>query len=345
MAALPAPHKDRLTARAATHDDDYWREEVDSVIKGRGLTTFEAYAECARPGRSIRLNMDDRRAVWALHLDYQGRLRAANIHDFNDVILLAEQSLQRQPLEGYSAVIVDEAQDLSLAMIRMLHHLVGDRQDAFTLIADGQQSIYPGGYVLSEAGISLAGRGVVLSVNYRNTVEILDFANKTIAATGYVDIDDSTSPADATADAGIEALESLRRHGHPPVFDHFASASEHDAAIVRRVRQAASNDDTALGDIAVLCDTNYQVDRVIKMLEASGLPTIDLHTYDGNPVDRVKVGTIKRAKGFEFKAVLLPWTPPLPTEPDPNDERMLRAYRERYVAATRARDRLWIGSC
>ncbi len=343
--ALRAPHKDRLAARAGTRDDDYWREEVDSVIKGRGFTTFEQYAECARPGRSIRLNMDDRRAVWALHLDYQGRLRTAGIHDFNDVILLAEKSLERQPFEGYSAVIVDEAQDLSLAMIRMLHHLVGDQQDAFTLIGDGQQSIYPGGYVLSEAGISLAGRGVVLSVNYRNTVEILDFANKTIAATGYVDIDDSTSPADATTDAGIEALESLRRHGHPPVFDHFPTAAEHDAAIVRRVRQAASNDDTSLGDIAVLCDTNYQVKKALALLKTAGVAAINLEDYEGTPVDRVKVGTIKRAKGLEFKAVLLPWTPPLPDSPDPNDERMSRAYRERYVAATRARDRLWMGSC
>src|SRR5690606_20504880 len=149
--------------------------------------------------------------------------------------------------------------------------LVGDQQDAFTLIGDGQQSIYPGGYVLSEAGISLAGRGVVLSVNYRNTVEILEFANKTIAATGYVDIDDSTSPADATADAGIEALESLRRHGHPPVFDHFPTAAEHDAAIVRRVRQAASNDDTSLGDIAVLCDTTWQVKKALALLKSAGL--------------------------------------------------------------------------
>lgn len=343
-AALPAPHKDRLIARARTRDDDYWREEIDSVIKGRGLVTFESYAECARPGRSIRLNMDDRRAVWALYRSYDDRLRTAGIHDFNDVVLLAEQSLQRQPLEGYSAVIVDEAQDLSLAMVRMLHSLVGDGPDAFTLIGDGQQSIYPGGYKLSEAAISLSNRGVVLSVNYRNTVEILDFANKTIAATGYVDIDDATTASDASADDN-SALDALRRHGHPPVFDHFTTKAEHDAAIVRRVRQAAANEDTSLGDIAVLCDTNAQVKKVVALLTAAGVDSIDLHEYDGNPVDRVKVGTIKRAKGLEFKAVLLPWTPPLAATFAADDERTARAYRERYVAATRARDRLWIGSC
>lgn len=42
-------------------------------------------------------------------------------------------------------------------------HVRPDRAgpDAFTLIGDGQQSIYPGGYSLSELGISLAGRGAM----------------------------------------------------------------------------------------------------------------------------------------------------------------------------------------
>ena len=41
--------------------------------------------------------------------------------------------------------------------------------DALTLIGDGQQSIYPGGYTIGELGISIAGRGVVMTRKYRNT--------------------------------------------------------------------------------------------------------------------------------------------------------------------------------
>ena len=145
--ALDARHRDRLLERprgARRRPIEYWREEVESVIKGRGLTTFEQYADCARPGRLIRLGVDDRRAVWALFQAYE-RAAGRGIGDFQDQVLLAETALRAQPEEGYAAVIVDEAQDLSLAMIRMLHGLVGDGPDAFTLIGDGQQSIYPGG--------------------------------------------------------------------------------------------------------------------------------------------------------------------------------------------------------
>ncbi|WP_434770535.1 UvrD-helicase domain-containing protein [Curtobacterium flaccumfaciens] len=50
------------------------------------------------------------------------------------------------PLERYDAVIVDEAQDLSCAMVALVHQLVGDRTDGLTLIGNGQQTIYRGGY-------------------------------------------------------------------------------------------------------------------------------------------------------------------------------------------------------
>jgi superfamily I DNA/RNA helicase len=70
------------------------------------------------------------------------------------------------------------------------------------------------------------------------------------------------------------------------------------------------------------------------------MPLMD-HT--GMPVDAVKVGTVKRAKGLEFKLVMLPYTPT--SRADADEERAARDLRERYVAATRARDLLWIGYC
>ena len=91
------------------------------MIKGRGLALFEEYAKLTRVGRRRRLTTEARHAVWELYAEYDLALREAGIHDFADVILLAEKSLRTHPLDGYSSVIADEAQDLSCAMIRMLH--------------------------------------------------------------------------------------------------------------------------------------------------------------------------------------------------------------------------------
>lgn len=340
-ASLNADLRSRLLERAGDAGFEYWQEEVSNVIKGRGFTSFEQYANCGRPGRLIRLNVDDRRAVWTLFEEYERLVRAAGIHDFNDLVLLAEKALKQNPLQDYAAVIVDEAQDLSLSMVRMLHSLVGDGQDAFTLIGDGQQSIFPGGYVLSEADISLAGRGVVLDLNYRNTVEIQEFANGLIANNEFTDIDDSllslleTSAQETPGDFG--------RHGPPPLSQRFASRAEHDRAMVAQVDEAVKASGMNLGDIAILCDTNQDADVARKLLTAAGMPSISLLEYEGLSQDAVKVGTISRAKGLEFKVVLLPWTPT--SARAAGEERAARQLRERYVGATRARDALWIGVC
>lgn len=74
-----------------------------------------------------------------------------------------------------------------------------------------------------------------------------------------------------------------------------------------------------------------------------------LQDYDGAVTDAIKVGTVKRAKGLEFKQVLLPDVrrtllegASAPDEPSAR-ERWELARRELYVGMTRARDGLWIG--
>ena len=329
------------TLASIEKDRAYWQEEVESVIKGRGFTRFEQYADCARVGRRRKLGVDQRRAVWALFLDYEQRLRASRTHDFADLVLLAEKELAREPLAGYSAVVVDEAQDLSCAMVRMLSSIAGDGPDAFTLIGDGQQTIYPGGYTLAEAGLSVAGRGVILDINYRNTAEILEAAATVVASDGYTDIEDA-------AELRYEAARPVARHGRRPIRASYPNTALHDAALVDHVRTVTAAIDTGLGDVGILCTNNGHVARVVHLLENADIPTVQLTDYDGRPTDRVKVGTIQRAKGLEFKQVLLPWTDArLLAAGAPGAERFEKDERERrvlYVGMTRARDGLWVGS-
>lgn len=319
---------------------DYWKDEILSVIKGRGLVRFEQYAALARVGRKRGLTNPQRIAVWKLYSAYFANLREAHVHDFADIILLAEQSLKRIPLAGYSAVVVDEAQDLSCAMIRMLHSIAEDRPDGLNLIGDGQQTIYPGGYTLSEANISIAGRGVIMTKNYRNTVEIADFALSLVAGDEFLDIEGAPSTADVTSE--------VVRHGTKPKVSRFTSPAGHDRSLIEHVRSLLRAG-VQLGDIAILTHTNYAAGEVSKALTAVGLNSIELLAYNGTPVEAIKVGTIKRAKGLEFKQVLVVRTPPRLLEPAPisedtaETERRELDRRELYVAMTRARDGLWVG--
>lgn len=322
---------------------DYWKDEITYVIKGRGIRTFEQYADLARVGRRRRLTIDQRRLVWSLYERYDEALHRRKAVDFADVILMALASVKQKPLPGYGAVIVDEAQDLTCAMVALLHSLVGNRPDGLTLIGDGQQTIYPGGYTLSEVGISLSGRGVVLDVNHRNTAEILAFANAAVLGDEYTDIEGTKQ--------SIDGVRAVTRTGSDPVLERHTTWSEHDTALVARVRDVLHLVGISLGDIGVLAATNWDATATKEALVTAGLPVVDLLDYDGQPTDAVKVGTVKRAKGLEFKQVLLARVKPEllkrdASAPSSETERERRELdrRELYVAMTRARDGLWVGT-
>lgn len=321
----------------------YWQDEIAYVLKGRGLSNFEQYAELPRTGRRRPLNFEQRVEMWGLYVAYEEAIAARNILDWEDVVLEAEASLVATPLLGYAAVVVDEAQDLSCAMVRMLHSVVGDRPDGLNLVGDGRQTIYPGGYSLAEAGISINGRSVVLTHNYRNTVEIAEFASGLIEGDQPADIDDG-SPVHDPAE--------VSRRGPQPSYTVFASRYLHDSSLVERINRIVeeSGGSTSYGDIGVLALYTWHAREAAQALEAAGIPVIQLEKYDGTPINAVKFGTIKRAKGLEFKEVLVVRTPPHLVQPgavaevdDAALERRTLQRRELYVAMTRARDGLWVG--
>ena len=321
----------------------YWQEEIAYVLKGRGLSSFDQYAELPRTGRRRALNFEQRVEMWRLYVAYEEAIASRDILDWEDVVLEAEASLVATPLLGYAAVVVDEAQDLSCAMIRMLHSIVGDRPDGLNVVGDGRQTIYPGGYTLAEAGVSISGRSVELNRNYRNTVEIADFA------AGLLDGDD-VADIDSGAQTDDSALVS--RHGPRPVYTVFPSRYTHDSSLVERIQRIVeeSGGTTGYGDIGVLALYAWHAREAAEALEAAGIPVIQLEKYDGTPTNAVKFGTIKRAKGLEFKEVLVVRTPPHLVQAgqvsDTDDaalERRALQRRELYVAMTRARDGLWVG--
>lgn len=329
-----------VSTLAATQSIKYWREEIDYVLKGRGVTTFDQYADLTRTGRRFALSPTRRQEVWALYKAYDEELRARGVHDYSDLILLAEQALRISPLtEPYTAVLVDEAQDLSCAMIRLLHSLVGDAPDGLTLIGDGQQSIYPGGYTLAEAGVSVSGRGVILDINYRNTAQIVAFAQRLVASDEYADIEGTVQRGDVPS--------AIPRSGPTPDLAWCDTRAQMNRATVARILRMTRSERGSYGDVAVLCSTHAAANSVAAALRDAHVPVQLLEDYVGTPTAAVKVGTIKRAKGLEFKHVLLSHVPQdMTTTAPPVDmdlERWTLSQRELFVAMTRARDDLWVG--
>ncbi|MEP7764426.1 UvrD-helicase domain-containing protein [Sanguibacter sp. 25GB23B1] len=301
----------------ATH----WQEEVGVVVRGRGLTDLDTYLALDRVGRSLPITEAERRAVWELHRAYADELDAAGVTDWAGLVLQAEDALRERPYGTVpgelriGSVIVDEAQDLSCSQARLLRAVAGDGPDALLLLDDGRQSIYPGGYSFDEAGIVLGDRSVALRTNFRRD--------------------------GASADA--PDVEPVRWRG---------AASELPDALVARVQDVVASLGTNYGDVGVLALTTSGVRTAAAALVAAGLPVRRLADPDGGPgvqADAVAVGTVRWARGLEFKHVLLCGFPAESAQPDDRGsgaaaEAGDRARRELLVGSTRARDGLWIAT-
>ncbi len=315
----------------------YWQQEIDHVIKGRGLTSLEEYRTVTRHGRRTALRPAHREAAWLLYEEYEMLRDRRGVYDFNDVLLAALRELRRRPADPpYAAVIVDEVQDLTLIGVRLLHALAGDAPNGLLLIGDGQQAVYPGGFRLAEAGIGIKGRGVVLRTNYRNAAGILQAAMELVADDPYDDLEGPMPNGHRTVD--------LTYHDGQVIRVDAADRTDHDRRLVEAVAALpASPESVPLADTAVLCRSRKDVAEYERVLARAGLPVTKLDHYDGRPIAAVKVGTYQRAKGLEFKYVFLPDHDAGPPG-DMDGERAELHRRQLFVAMTRARDLLWLGS-
>ena len=331
--------------------DQYLRDEITAVIKGRGVADIDTYLAIERTGRRVPLNEDQRRQVWDLLQEWQKEMDRLGTVDFPDVLTRALEHARKAEAPRYSAAIIDEAQDLTLVGLRLVRALVngpgGDVPNGLLLVGDGAQRIYAGGFTLRQAGIDIKGRSSVLKINYRNTGEIIGAAmavagDEPVEDRGNEGADDQAEEyrrADAPAEAG--------RHGGAPLLVQARDVNDQLDEVVRRVRELTELG-FPTGDIGVLVPTNRHVDRVLAKLKEAGIAGQGLDRYDGLPNVSVKVGTYHRGKGLEFKAVLLPFLSKgvFPRSPDPGQsdaeaaEARALAMSQLFVAMTRARDAL-----
>jgi len=328
-------------------DAAFVRAEWESVVQLQGIASWNEYRSARRSGRGRPLSVADRRALWqvfeAVLADLQGRRRL----DWPGICRYAQEELEQGRAHGtYDAVLVDEIQDLKPPELRFLRALAASSAQNLMLFGDSGQRIYPGGFSLSALGIATRGRSHVLRLNYRTTEQIRRAADSVLG----IEADD--------LDGGRESrgeTRSLLRGPDVALKGYESYDTEADEA--RRRVQRWMGAGLRPESIAVFARTKKRVDQVADALRDAGLPVHLLQDEDPTDANAIQLGTMHRAKGLEFKAVLvcdcsstaLPPHALLSEQSDPADreDAIARERRLLYVAMTRARDELaitWVGA-
>ncbi len=311
---------------------DYLHQEINQVIVARQIGTAEEYIAAPRPGRRIRLNALQRRAIWAVYEVFLSMLRGRGKQTWQQARSYAEQCLTQGMVDlVYDAVVIDEAQDLDPSALRLLLRLC-DKPNRIFLTADANQSIYGSGFNWSDVHeqLKFQGRTSVLRVNYRSTREIGEAAQSYLAA-GALD---------------SEQVERDYVHGGPmPAVRVVRSGSDEVQLLSRFLPGAACEFRFGIGACAVLCPTAKAGKALAAELTQRGLAAMFM---TGQELDLsrpgIKVLTLKSAKGLEFPVVALAgfsnsgWYAYVPTSVAEDERAEFLAVNRRtmFVGMTRA---------
>lgn len=347
--------------------DSYLREEIQRVIIGRGIDDLDSYLGIDRIGREMPFRPAVREQVWELRLAWRDLMDAKGLEHFEDRIRRARDYARSLAEPRYRTVIVDEAQDLTQTGLELLCALVARRvptpqgpsrhelgPDSVLIAGDVAQRVYPGGYTLLSAGVDVRGRSHNLGRNYRNTRRIIEAA---IACAGSFTVADlEAEQPSGSSPRRSDAARETDTDGVPPRLVIAADKSGERrwvAAEIARLR-GADTGGLALGDFGVFAARNDDVEAAVKVLDSSGLPVRNLKesTLGNGDIEEgsVKVGTLDRAKGLEFKVVFLlgishgawPFTAKKGLRPGERADAEALAASKLFVGMTRARDALYV---
>lgn len=310
------------------HSPAFLFEEWDELVDAWSLHDPEAYAQVPRIGRRTRLGPRQRVSAWAVFAFVRERLAARGVMTIADVYGRLTRWIDEGGRLPFTHVVVDEAQDLSVAQARFLA-AVGraGNPDALFFTGDLGQRIFHLPFSWAKLGLDVRGRAQVLKVCYRTSHQIRRTADRLLA----------------TEIADQDGIEESRRgtvsvfDGPEPVVKLFDD-KDAEIADVASWLQARLAEGMQEGELAVLVRGQAQLGRARAVVKAAGTTLSVIFMHD--------------AKGLEFRAVAVM---ALDEDVLPDPERLkdigdmadLEAVQDAerhllYVAVTRARDRLML---
>jgi len=325
-------------------DRRFYEEEWKDVVLANGCTSQHDYMAARRVGRGKRLTRQNRAQIWPVFDALRTEFRQRGLWEPEDAKQAATELISKaNAAPRYTAIVVDEAQDLDVASFKLLRALVGEphANDLF-IVGDPHQRIYGKPVVLSRCGIEVRGRSRKLRINYRTTEETRAWATAVLHG---LDFDDLDGGSDQTTD-----YRSLL-HGDEPLIKGFDDHAEEQQFLAETLRQL-EQEQGELASTCITAHTNSGVEKLANTLEKAGFKTriINKDESDDPSDPALRLATMHRVKGLEFDQVFIPGLDssqmPLRYELDQRPDQTSRELFEQHersllhVAATRAKKRV-----
>ena len=343
---------------------DYIKEEVVSVIIGGGISSFEEYCCSQRWGRLYRIRDDEAlRLIWSFYKAWEEQVqnldRDGRITRYVDRLEPAREIIMRETQTRYRSVIVDEAQDMNLAEMKLVRSLVADASgssllpDSLLMLGDRAQQILPGGFCrddLRRIGIDIEGRDHILFSNYRNSEAIYRAA---------VQVRGTDCVTGETTDLSSVWTELKDKHARPCFI--MVKKGDDIKFIGNEIKYIIDNERVEKHHIGILIHEENETPEILNVrLESirnflQKEMNIDCSLVKNGIGNGVRLDSFRVMKGLEFRFVFIPYLSHsrfpkkilLPNDgsninPRVEKEARLLELGSLYAAMTRARDQLYL---
>lgn len=248
-------------------------------------------------------------------------------------------------LPTYDAVLIDEGQDFEADWLRLVSLLINADTQSLLLVEDRAQTIYQRKRsYLEDTGLSFRGRSKVLSINYRNTQQIVKFAWEFYRKHSMF----KNKVVNRELEGEIIAPQSTKRRGPEPGIVKAANFFEEMRIVARSIKKLHLEKKVPLEDVLILYRVKRThkypiIDIIQRSLKDEGLPYYWITENDvskrsyAKDDGKVKISTIDSSKGLDFRAVFIVNVDSMPFPLEENKEREVSLL---YIGMTRAKEYL-----
>ena len=219
----------KSAGQAETHNFSprFLLSEWENVVDAWQLDHWEAYRDLKRLGRKTRLPVEQRSTLWSIFERVKAELRDRGLLTRADMFSSLAATLKDRRNPPFDFVIVDEAQDISVAQLRFLAALGAVRPNGLFFAGDPGQRIFQMPFSWRALGVDIRGRSQTLKLNYRTSHQIRMQADRLLGPE-VADVDGNVEDRRGT----ISAF-----NGEPPAIHLFETEQEEGAAVATWLRE------------------------------------------------------------------------------------------------------------
>jgi superfamily I DNA/RNA helicase len=279
--------------------------------------------------------------LWSIFERARGGLASKQLLTYAELFTKMADFTRASSKAIYDYVVVDEAQDLSVAHLSFLAALGAAHPDSLFFAGDLGQRIFQQPFSWKALGVDVRGRARTLRVNYRTSHQIRMQADRLLGTT-VTDVDGNDEKRSDTVSVF---------NGPAPAIAAFDTAESEITAVSEWLSEQMA-DGVSAHEIGVIVRSQAQIERARLAVERSKTPFRVIDDHAETEHGAVSICTMHLAKGLEFRSVVVMACDddviPLQAriEQVGDDADLKEVYdTERhllYVACTRARDHLLV---